>query len=185
MCYYFPHHWPIEKVAERILSSLEVILLWWFGWRLRVFKLPQRDVLCEFDSYEWSGFSLTSDLCIPSYSNLSTCLGCCLRFVHYKLHLIFPILTATNPSCPPNLKGIKARHLGPSIGWKENKSSPLPWFQSVQHTKKPWTLPLYFLSRKCFNFAILPALCTSSFPPYTILPKQFQYELYNFYNCWN
>jgi len=37
------------------------------------------------------------DLCIPSYSNLSTCLGCCcLRLMHCKLHSIFPILTATN-----------------------------------------------------------------------------------------
>jgi hypothetical protein len=128
---------------------------------------------------------LHMDLCIPSYSNLSTCLGCCLRLVHCNLHFIFPILTATNPSRPPNLKGIKARHLGPSIGWKENKSSPLPPFQSVQHTKKPCTLPFYFLSCKCFNSAILLALCTSSFPPYMILPKQVQYELYNFQNCWN
>jgi hypothetical protein len=61
----------------------------------------------------------------------------------------------------------------------------LPRFQSVEHKKKPWTLPLYFLSCKCFNSTILPALCTTSFPPYMLLPKQLQYELYNFQNCWN
>jgi hypothetical protein len=52
MCYYFTHHWPTEKVVEGILSSLEVIILWRLGGRLRVFKTPQRDVLCQFDEYD-------------------------------------------------------------------------------------------------------------------------------------
>ncbi len=106
---------------------------------------------------------------------------CTARCILYSPYL----LTATNPSRPQNLKGIKARHLGPSIGWKENKSSPPHphWFQSVQHKKNHG--PVYFLSCKCFNSTILPALCTSSFALYTILPKHLQYKLYNFQNRCN
>jgi hypothetical protein len=173
--YYFTHDWPIEKVAGGIVSSLEVIILWRPGRRQSL-----RDFSAGCAMSVWLIWLIRPfphmHLCIPSYSNLSTCLGCCLRLVHYKLHFIFPILTATNPPPSPpsqNLKRIKARHLGPFIAWKENK------------TMDP--IPLYFLSCKCFNTAILLALCTSSIPPppYTILAKQFQYELYNFQNCWN
>jgi hypothetical protein len=52
MCYCFIHHWPTAKVAEGILSRLEVIILWWPGGKLGVFKTlktPQPEVLCQFD----------------------------------------------------------------------------------------------------------------------------------------
>ncbi len=67
---------------------------------------------------------------------------------------------------PPKLKRNKSKAPW-AFHWLKGKQilphSP-PWFQSVQHKKKPWTLPFYFLSCKCFNSAILPALCTNSSP---------------------
>jgi hypothetical protein len=68
------------------------------------------------------------DLCIPSYSNLCTCQGCCLRLVHCKLHFIFPILTATNPSRPHKLKRNKSKAPWAFPWLKGNKSSPSPRF---------------------------------------------------------
>jgi len=109
---------------------------------------------------------LHMDLCIPSYSNLSTCQGCCLRLVHCKLHFIFPILTATNPSRPANLKGIKSKAPWAFHWLKGKQILPLPSVSDcATHKKKPWALPLYFLSCKCFQFCNPPSSMHELFPP--------------------
>jgi hypothetical protein len=104
------------------------------------------------------------DLCIPSYSNLFTCLCCCLRLVHCKLHYISH--TYCYQSFPPPKLKMNKSNAPWAFHRLKGKQNLAPAVVSKCATQKKTLDPTPLLSLlQVFQFRNPPGSMLQLFPP--------------------